>query len=258
MILGPLCVLHLKELNHQGSEDNPLSAFKKQFIPFSPMSCARHVYIFLKPQAFSFEPLLTYLRHHTEAVEFMADEKAYAFLLRWATGCESWKLKGNDHFVLGTIRKHWGDFVKENPTPAKTIEPLMAMLFEDASGIRRQIQEYEDGAISTNEALKSMCNNCASSRAHGLKPNYENLLQDNLAYFEAARMQYFDSRLKAATKSIKALNAKASDPILVPTQAKDMGVFKANITFCFEKMQITKAKESAAEPKRLLPQQSSY
>ncbi|MGD9592867.1 MAG: hypothetical protein AB7V32_10135 [Candidatus Berkiella sp.] len=254
MNIGPICVLHLKEVNTQGIEDNPLSKFKQQFIPFSPMTCARHVYIVPMSDAIEWPKLTAYLKEHTTSYEIFRDSEAYAFLLRWATGCESWKLKGNDHFVLGSIRKHWNEYVVEHSLQAKDIEPLMKMLFEDASNIRNKIQEYlkicPDQSFDINAGLLNMCKNCSASREKQQMPDYDNLLADELPYLEQAQQLHFERRLNGLTMSLAKLNLKAGSENLKPSDFKSqlrkdsVGMFRSNLRFSFEKKQLLLSKEN--------------
>lgn len=249
MSIGPLRVLHLKEVNHQGIDDNPLSQFKNQFLPFAPMTCARHVYVFPIQDPMRLDELTDYLKDHTSGCELLVEGRAYEFLLRWAVGCESWKLKGNDHFVLGAIRKHWTEYKLEHPEQAKSLDTVMTMLFEDASNIRRVIQEYiencHDKSFSTNEALRKMCANCCLSRFHLHKPDYDNLLIDSMSYLTAAQKSHMARRIKTIEKSLAALNLKAGATNLDPSDfvsgSKDEYVrrFQQSLNLAFEKKALT-------------------
>lgn len=245
-MLTNLRVLHLKELDLNHEVDTPLHSFRIQVAPFSPMTCARHVYVFTHNPEIGLEGLVDYLHVHSKECELLAGEEAYAFLLRWATGCESWKLKGNDHFVLGDIRKQWTAYCKMKPTEAKPLSALMMMLLTDASQIRGRVETHEEDGVPIREILAKMCNNCASSRALDHTPDYNHLMEQQNQYIEVARKKHLSAWTNSLSKSIAALNSKSEDKTLdIPGKknTKFISMFEANLKKCISKHNLVQAEQ---------------
>ncbi|MCS5710771.1 hypothetical protein [Candidatus Berkiella aquae] len=236
MKLDSLQVLHLRSFNKKGEETNPLIDFKETVKPFAPMTCARHVYIFTETAGYDIDSLYNYLKEHSEKCEWFTGKEAYSFLLRWAVGAESYKLDSNDHFVLGSIRDSWNYSHIHLPS-GSTLFYFMPILFKDAKNIRHLIQTSELGEKNTKEILLHMCENCADSRGLEQEPAYDELLKQNQHYIEAAQEQFINEKLKKATKTMEALNARAPE-ILLPSSPSPMLKFRANLGAALIKRQL--------------------
>ena len=246
MKIDSLQVLHIKSVDHKGEEENPLRGFQAVMNPFPAMTCARHVYIFTSE--FSGMPELeAYLSSHAEKSEWLTSRAAYEFLLRWAVGAESKKIQNNDHFVLGQVREAWDYFRPNNSDRNAELIHIMPMLFEDASNIRRLIQDRQFAKQNVKELLILMCENCANSRAKNQKPAYDLLLSDHQEYIDAAQREYLNQRLLAVSKSIRALNERASNELL-PSKEKEFKAFRANLNLTLEKKFLQDAAAGLADP----------
>lgn len=246
MKIDSLQVLHIKSVDHKGEEENPLRSFQAVMNPFPAMTCARHVYIFTS-EFLGMPELEDYLSNHAEKSEWLTGRTAYEFLLRWAVGAESKKIQHNDHFVLGQVRESWDYFRPHNSDNNAELNHIMPMLFEDAGNIRRLIQDPKFAKQNVKELLVLMCENCANSRAKNQKPAYDLLLSDHQQYIDAAEREYLSQRLLAVTKSIKALNEKATNELL-PSREKEIKVFRANLNLTLEKKFLQDAAAGLADP----------
>tara|TARA_R110002110_G_scaffold404606_1_gene623111 strand:+ start:133525 stop:134298 length:774 start_codon:yes stop_codon:yes gene_type:complete len=244
MIPKSLTVLHLKQYNNQGHDQNLLADFRDKANPFAPMTCARHVYISLDALAHMPDNFLPTIEQKTTVCQLLTGIEAYRFLLRWFVGAISSKLQGNDHFVLGQVRKHWTKFSKENDI-APELNQIISLLFKDAKNIRHNIQNLEIDSKSKREVLNRMCENCTQSRASGQKPIYENLLAGSHEYIAAAEEELFRTRLGQITQTLRILNTKAEDDNLAPSDFKEnartplVGMFRRNMSLAFEKKMVT-------------------
>lgn len=254
MQLDSLQVIHLRDyINKQEQDLNPLNVFKKCINPFAPMTCARHVYLFTDQGDTNTANLKQYLTAHSRKCEWLTGKDAYLFLLCWAVGSASHKLGANDHFVLGSIRKSWNDYLAV-PTAPHTkahlnLVHLMQMLFEDANHIRRVIQNLTLATSNKKELLMQMSRNCTASRSKEQKPAYDNLLADKQSYIETAQTTYLLHRFKVQTRKMRALNSRANDmQLLLPSMQTQMNMFKENLHAAFEKRALQAPDAAITEP----------
>jgi hypothetical protein len=255
MIPDALKVLHLKNYNHQDSDHNPLAEFRQTVTPFSPSTCSRHIHIFFDCHDFPMNNLLNFLNKNTTICDFITGESAYNFLLQWLVGAISSKLKGNDHFVLGEVRKHWTKFSK-NQNISTELNQIVPLLFKDARNIRRIQFDISSGARS--EALKSMCAKCTDFRHKGIQPPYDILLEEDKEKILLAQEEYYNLKIKKISQALSVLNAKASNENLSPTNFRNdsrdpfVGMFKKNLASAFEKRQVLQEIKQTLIPKMKL------
>lgn len=239
MSLQGLQVLHIKSYNNQGNSENPLSSFKIVVNPFSPMTCARHVYLFTDPKDYDISSLHTYLTEHSSKCEWLTGTQAYDFLLRWAVGAESHKLKNNDHLVLGKIREEWSEYIHSGTVVDVTLIKIMQILLEDARHIRHAIQDTFVDPHAFRDILVKMCSNCVKSREAVQTPAYEALLQDHQEYIETAKTAFLEKKLTGISKSMKALNLKAEVEAILPSQINEasppLRMFRTNLIYALQK-----------------------
>lgn len=253
-ISGSLRVLHLKNYNNHEGESNPLADFRETVKPFAPMTCTRHVYIYFDTNEGTIDDLLSFLRDHTSHCEYMSGVEAYGFLLRWFIGAESKKIKGNDHFVLGKVRDDWTSFCSITDVPVE-MTVMLSQLFKDARNIRSRVQSVPLNPDAIRETLIRMAKNCTESRNLGQSPAYDKLFEDMQDYLTAAQGEFYATRLAYITKTISALNVRASDSTLLPSAFKAdtktalVSRFKRNQALAIEKkqLQITNTFSSESE-----------
>jgi hypothetical protein len=238
-MLSALKVVHVIELHHS-SEENPLVEFRTNYQPFMPSTCARQVYILNEPQALTLDTLMSYLSENAKKAEYFQGEEAYLFLLRWAVGSESWKLGGNDHFVLGSLRQKW-TYHRIESSKALNLEPLMSMLFEDASKIRACLEQHKVPKAIIKESLQKMARNCTTFRANGQIPIFEGLLLDSKEEIEEAQLKAQELEMVRLKKQMNALNLNAKDDLLMPSQITShqrtpvISMFKQNLESALKK-----------------------
>lgn len=253
MIPAALKVLHLKNYNHQDSDQNLLAEFRHAVTPFSPSTCSRHIHLFFDCHDFPMNNLLEFLNNNTTICDFITGESAYNFLLQWLVGAISSKLKGNDHFVLGEVRKHWTEFSK-NQNISPELNQIVPLLFKDASNIRFRIQ-CDISSRARSEALKSMCSKCTDFRKKGIEPIYDILLEENKEKISLAQEEYYNLKIKKISMTLSVLNAKASDKSLSPLDFRNgsrdplVGMFKKNLASAFEKRQVMQENKQPLIPK---------
>lgn len=246
MKIDTLQVVHTQSITLK-SEENPLKEFKNRINPFPAMTCSRHVYIFASEYEY-FAELDEFASSNAVNYQRLSGKAAYNFLLRWSVGAESHKLQSNDHFVLGQVRQSWDHFRFYNSPFNHDLLNIMPMLFEDASNIRRLIQDPRFAKQNVKDLLVLMCENCASSRQNEQKPAYESLLSDHEDYIDSACRAHLASRLTTVSKSMSVLNDKASIQLL-PSMTTQMKVFRANLNAAFEKRNLQDAAEKLPDRK---------
>ena len=238
MNLSLLKVLHIQSYNNQGNEQNP-------------MTCARHVYIFTESTEYDIKGLQTYVEAHSKKCEWLTGIEAYGFLLRWAVGAESHKLKSNDHFVLGDIRDAWKYHTATNKAIDTTLIKLIQILLEDARHIRHAIQGAKVTDNAFKELLIRMCQNCLDSRKSNETPAYEALLQSHQDYLEVAQKEFFRKKVTGLSKSMKALNLKSEIESVLPTHLKDntpqISMFRANLLYALQRNQLIHRNQPQAQ-----------
>jgi len=121
--------------------------------PFRPESCTRQIFLYTDAQDLSrLNDSVSQVSQLTDTCEQFQGAAAYYFMLRWMCGSFAKdfgyfnkKRENDDRFTLGVTRKHWHEFCqftdRANITARQAYEPLMNMLFSDASGIRQQIEQ---------------------------------------------------------------------------------------------------------------------
>lgn len=239
MSLDSLRVLHIKSYNNQHKETNPLAEFKKTLNPFSPSTCARHVYIMTSQTSFEVKNLMNYLKDHSDHCELLQGTDAYEFVLRWAVGAESHKLQSNDHFVLGAIRDAWNYYQAANTVIDLEMTKIMQIMLEDARHIRDTIQNLEVSSDAFKELLVRMCHNCTLSRQSQQRPAYKSMLSEYEDYISSAQSAFFKKKTQGLSRSMSALNAKMEvnsiKPSSIDKPEPQIRMFRTNLSYALEK-----------------------
>lgn len=178
--LDHLYVLHIRDYRKDKGEEDVIKILKKRLKPFSPMTCTRHVYIFDNlddSQESLLQSIPKKIEDRTSVCQLMHGKAAYAFLLRWGSGIESTKIDYNDHFVFGTIRKAWNQFLGKKGH--KKFVPLVNVWFRDLRQLRSGIQTYLNDVSPHIRVGKvsEACEYCSACLSAGNMPNYKLMKQ---------------------------------------------------------------------------------
>lgn len=154
-MIGKLIILHC-QLDMKAQVASELLEMRTIDQCFTPETCSRQIYIYIDLSADKIrllESLCEQLKGKTSQIEVRYGYDAYEFLLNWTIGVLSPKLKQNDHFVLGKLRKYWDSYLrseKENPF-LHQLMPIIPEILKQSSLIRNYIQTH---LIHFNDATR--------------------------------------------------------------------------------------------------------